>query len=88
LARLAQTNRKALHAKDKNGWQPLHEAVRADNKEAVELLISFGADKNARVGKNGEGASALNLALDYLNVGAHTTNYLLSIDAQNIEPDL
>jgi prolyl 4-hydroxylase len=88
LSKLAQTNRRALHAKDENGWQPLHEAVRADNKEAVELLIKHGANKDARVGKKGEGASALNLALDFLSVGADTVNYLMSIGAQNIEPDL
>lgn len=87
LNKLAQSNRKALHAKDKNGWTPLHEAVRADNAEVVQLLIEkHGADKNARVGRNGEGPSALGLAKEYLNVGAATTRYLMSIGAE--DPDL
>jgi prolyl 4-hydroxylase len=88
LARLAKENKSALHSKDQNGWQPLHEAVRAGSKEAVELLIKHGADMNARTGPDGKGASPLNLALDYRNVGDAVTAYLMSIGAEDIEPDL
>ena len=71
LNKIAQTNRKALHAKDKNGWQPIHEAIRADHKEVVQLLIEkHGADKNARIGPNGEGPSALGLARLFPRSGA------------------
>jgi len=88
IERLAKSNKKALHHKDKNGWQPLHEAVRGGHLDAVKTLIKHGADKNARVGRSGQGGSPLNLALDYLNVGDAVTNYLIEIGADNIEPEL
>jgi prolyl 4-hydroxylase len=96
LEALAKVNRKALHLKDENGWQPIHEAVRGLHKDAVELLIKHGADKNARTGADGRGGSALNLALAFHQArgpGSDDTssnsiiNYLLSIGASNIEPE-
>ncbi len=48
-----------VHAKDENGWTPLHEAARAGSIEAVKMLIEKGADVNA---KTGYGQTALYLA--------------------------
>jgi prolyl 4-hydroxylase len=95
LEALAKVNRKALHLKDENGWQPIHEAVRGLHKDAVKLLIKHGADKNARTGADGRGGSALNLALAFHHAGGggddtsdnSIVNYLLSIGASNIEPE-
>ena len=47
LKELAADNKKALHVKDKNGWQPLHEAVRGGHMEAVDFLIKNGANIKA-----------------------------------------
>jgi hypothetical protein len=54
-----------VNASDKNGWQPLHEAVRAGDVEIVKFLLENGADVNARTEKDGKGATALNWALHY-----------------------
>jgi cytohesin len=43
LARGADVN-----SKDKDGWTPLHLAVKAGYKDVVELLIAKGADVNAK----------------------------------------
>jgi prolyl 4-hydroxylase len=88
LQALAKTNKKMLHAKDENGWYPIHEAVRAGHRDAVALLIQHGADVNARTGPSGEGGSALNLALKYHDESHGVVQYLLSLGADNIEPEL
>ncbi len=36
-----------VHAKDENGWTPMHEAARTGSIEAVKLLVEKGADVNA-----------------------------------------
>jgi len=42
-----------LHAKDKNGWQPIHEAARNGHMETLKTLVELGADVNARTGRSG-----------------------------------
>eukprot|EP00591_Stephanopyxis_turris_P000413 CAMPEP_0195523472 /NCGR_PEP_ID=MMETSP0794_2-20130614/22693_1 /TAXON_ID=515487 /ORGANISM="Stephanopyxis turris, Strain CCMP 815" /LENGTH=626 /DNA_ID=CAMNT_0040653483 /DNA_START=36 /DNA_END=1916 /DNA_ORIENTATION=- len=37
-----------LFEKDKNGWQPMHEAARAGNVDAVKFLVRHGGDINER----------------------------------------
>jgi ankyrin repeat protein len=54
-----------INASDKNGWLPLHEAVRAGDPDVVSFLLEKGADVNSRTDKNGNGPSALNWALKY-----------------------
>jgi len=85
LKELAKTDRRALHKLDANGWSPLHEAVRAGDKEAVEFLINNGADKNIRAGAKGTGSSPLNLALAHHSADHPVTKYLLSIGAKDIK---
>ena len=48
LKELGKKNPKALLKKDRNGWTPLHEAVRIGHTESVKYLIKFGADKDLR----------------------------------------
>ena len=88
LTDIARKNRRALHAKDENGWQPIHEAARAGNKEVMELLIKHGADMNARTGPTGRGNSVLNLAFEYLDEDHEVIEYLDRLGARNIEPEL
>lgn len=88
LSDIARKNRKALHAKDVNGWQPIHEAARAGNREVIELLVKHGADINARTGPTGRGNSVLNLAYEFLDENHEVIEYLDGLGARNIEPEL
>jgi prolyl 4-hydroxylase len=88
LAQLAKRNRKALQAKDANGWQPIHEATRSGSRDALALLLAHGADINARTGTRGRGSSVLNLALEYHEANHEIVNYLLTRGAKDIEPEL
>jgi hypothetical protein len=81
LIELAKKKRKALYIKDANGWQPLHEAVRAGHTDIVLMLISKGANKDARIGRTGKRGSPLNLALSYHSEDHPVTRYLLAIGA-------
>lgn len=47
-----------MHAKDENGWQPLHEGARGGHKEVVEVLVQKGANINERA-NFGEGGTPL-----------------------------
>jgi len=51
-----------LNAVDYNGDTPLHDAVKINNPEVVELLVSAGADLKIR---NKQGKSVFDLAKDY-----------------------
>jgi ankyrin repeat protein len=39
LASIAAKNERLLNLKDKNGWQPIHEAARAGHRDVVEFLV-------------------------------------------------
>jgi len=86
LRNLAKTNPKALHKKDRNGWMPIHEAIRAGSKDAVKLLVDNGSDFNART-HHGQGSSPLALAIEVLSENHPVSKYLSSIGAANIAPD-
>jgi hypothetical protein len=87
LKELAVENKRALHAKDKNGWQPIHEAVRGGHVEAVELLVKHGADINA-VTNEGKGVSPYNIALRSLSAEHPISKYLVELGAVNVGPEL
>ena len=48
-------------ARDRNGWTPLHEAVRDSQPDVVRALLAAGADVNARIDY---GSTALLLAVE------------------------
>lgn len=83
LQDIARKNEGALHRPDENGWHAIHESARSGHKEATELLILHGADKNVRTGKYG--ASPLNIAREYHSEDAAIVRYLKSIGASDIE---
>lgn len=87
LKELAVENKRALHAKDENGWQPIHEAVRAGHLDAVELLVQHGADVNA-VTNEGYGVSPYYIAVRNLSEDHPVTEYLHSLGAINVGPEL
>lgn len=86
LKGLKKANPKALLKKDRNGWTPLHEAVRGGHTDAVKFLISVGADKNART-NHGQGSSPLALAVEELTANHPVSRYLEGIGAENLTPD-
>jgi ankyrin repeat protein len=87
LKALAAENKRALHTKDPNGWQPIHEAVRGGHMEALELLVKHGADINA-VTNNGYGASPYHIALHSLSAEHPVAQYLLELGAVDVGTEL
>jgi hypothetical protein len=86
LKALAAKNPKALLKKDRNGWTPLHEAIRIGHTESVKYLISVGADKDGRT-HHGTGATPLNLAITELTENHPVSRYLKDIGAADLGPD-
>ncbi len=63
LMRIANEEKEALFAKDKSGWEPIHEAVRSGSKDAIEFLVKHGADLNSKT-MHGDGDSPLDIAVE------------------------
>ena len=88
LQRIAAKDKKALHLKDENGWQPIHEAVRGGHLDVVKMLVEeHGADMNS-VTNHGEGSSPYNIAAHSLSIDHPVTLYLHSLGALDVGPDL
>jgi prolyl 4-hydroxylase len=66
LKKLAEKNPGMLHKEDINGWQPLHEAVRAGHVGVVEFLLENNANVNHQTNQGG-GSTPLGLALEHLS---------------------
>ena len=89
LSKVAKKDRKALTKADKNGWQPIHEAVRAGHTDVVKYLIEqHGADINARTGPKGKGMSPLNLAMDHHDEDHPLISFLISLGAKDYAQEL
>jgi ankyrin repeat protein len=54
LTLLIETHPSCVDLRDDYGWQPLHEAIRFDQVEIVQLLVDYGCDVNARIGETEE----------------------------------
>ena len=87
LKGLAAENKRALLARDQNGWQPLHEAVRAGHLGAVKLLVEHGADINS-VTNGGSGVSPYHIAIKSHSPTHPVAEFLASMGAVNIGPEL
>ncbi|KAI2501698.1 hypothetical protein MHU86_12766 [Fragilaria crotonensis] len=87
MKKLAMTDKKMLHTKDGNGWQPIHEAARAGHIHIVELLLEHDVDINART-HGGKGGSPLNVAMNTLSLKHPISQFLIENGAINIEPEL
>ena len=72
---------------DANDWKPIHEAARAGQVKAAELLLKHGADKDART-NFGVGGTALWLARDNLGDDHPMTKFLEKIGAADMGPEL
>ena len=78
VQKILDINLNAIHKADRNGWQPIHEAVRAGHTKMVKYLINMGADMGA---KTSNGGSPLWWAKRSLPKGHPTINYLEQIGA-------
>ena len=85
---LARTDEGAqqLHAVDRNGWAPIHEAVRLGDLDIVEFLIDQGVDMNVRT-QGGRGFSPLWLAQATHGPDHPVTVRLRELGAQEIDPE-
>ena len=78
VKKIVNEDESQIHHKDMNGWQPLHEAVRAGNTDVVKYLIENGADVASLTNS---GASPLWWAKRSLPIGHSTIHYLEEIGA-------
>ena len=87
LRDIAATKKHLLRQKDRNGWEPIHEASRGGNKDAIELLVKHGANVNERT-NHGVGGSPLYWAKKSNGDDHEAVDYLLSVGAEMIHPEL
>lgn len=67
-----------IHARDINGWQPIHEAARSGDLEIIKCLLDRGADISATTY---EGRTPLWWAKKSLDPDHEVIQYLESIGA-------
>lgn len=76
-----------LTERDENGWQVLHQGVAGGNEEVVKLLVSNGADVNART-YGGYGETPLRIAEKLWGFDNPISKYLKQLGALSIGPEL
>lgn len=87
LYRIAADDKRSLLAKDRNGWQPIHEAARGGHLNSIEFLLENGADLNARTHK-GSGVSPLKIAREALGNEHAVVKFLEDLGAKDFGPEL
>lgn len=88
LNRLVDANRDMIAATDRNGWTPLHEAVRSNCVDCVINLLQRGADANALTK---DGSSPLHFAKRFSKQANHNnkiSHWLERFGANEIGPEL
>jgi hypothetical protein len=85
LSFYATSQKDLLHRKDHNGWKPIHEAARGGHKEAIELLVKYGADVNDRAGNNGP--SVLSLVVQNHGHDHPLVEYLRELGAEEMDDE-
>ena len=88
LAQSSDQGRRSLGAKDRNDWQPLHEAVRGGYTGIVDFLLGFEdvVDKNART-MRGKGPNALFMAEEFHGLDHPVTKRLQEAGAIRLGPE-
>jgi prolyl 4-hydroxylase len=82
-----ETKKEVINERDEKGWQLLHEGVSSGNPEVVEVLVQHGAQVNARTA-GGRGETALHMAEKKFGMTHPIVEYLHSLGALNIGPEL
>ena len=77
-----------VNAKDANGWTPLHEGARAESVDVVKVLIEKGADINQTTEKGPHGRSPLYIAIEENGEDSPIVEFLESLGALAIGPEL
>jgi prolyl 4-hydroxylase len=85
MRELLEEDHESLHEPDRNGWRPLHEAVRAGNVEMVQILLDHGADVNQETSYQ---QNPLSISLNHHGLGHEMTELLLEMGAVDAGPDL
>ncbi|KAG7368599.1 ankyrin repeat domain protein [Nitzschia inconspicua] len=88
LREIAAENKRALHLKDKNGWQPIHEAVRAGHLDTVKYLVEQKADVNSVTNFGKGGVSPYYISLQNHGYEHPVTEFLSSLGAIMVGPEL
>lgn len=81
IAYYVANHKDAIHKKDSNGWQPIHEAARAGQLEAVKALVDNGANIN-EITNFGKGSSVLQLVLELHGANHPLFDYLEGLGAE------
>ena len=87
LDKIIEKQEHLVNAKDENGWTPLHEGARGGHTDVVETLVHHGAKINERTG-NGDGGTALWYAIKKHGNDHAVVNFLKTVGALNIGPEL
>lgn len=87
LDALVSINPDVIHEKDKNGWQPIHEAARGGHTEMIKYLLDNGVDINART-NGGIGGTPLYWAKKKHGKAHKSVKLLESRGALEIDPEL
>lgn len=89
LIKIIEKKKDMVHKKDVNGWTPIHEAARGGHVEVVRTLVERGADVNQVTGLTGEGGqSVLHLAIEHHGEDHPLVDYLMSLGAMSVGPEL
>jgi prolyl 4-hydroxylase len=86
LIQLLDDQNHLVHAKDDNGWTPLHEGARAGHVDVVKYLVEKGANVNER-SQNGKGGNALFYAYENHGKESAVYQFLETTGAVPIYPD-
>ena len=82
LAHYVESSPHLLEVTDKNGWRPIHEAVKSNKISTVRFLLNKGVDFNARTGLNNKGQSPLTIANSWLGETSEISTLLRSKGAR------
>ena len=85
LMRITEDESEALHATDRNGWMPIHEAARSGQVDVLDYLVKQGTDINA---VTGGGQSPLHVAKSFLGGDHGIIDFLKKFGAVEIGPEL
>lgn len=90
LESILKKDANAVHRKDSNGWQPMHESARAGHVDVINLLVTkYGAGVNERTVHRGKpGGTPLHYAQRKFGADHPVVATLKKLGAVNVSPEL